>query len=263
MAAMIVTIPHSGEQIPPEAGWLVNLEPTLLLSDVDRFVDRLYEPVLTRLRIRTVETVWHRYAVDLNRWSEDVDADSVAGHPNPRGTFPHGLHWVRTMDGRVLMPTAISPDQHQALVNRCFHPFHREVRTHFDALRALGAGAVFHLDLHSMPSVGTAGHRDPGQRRADVVISDFNGRSCDARWRDLVLQSFERQGLKTAYNWPYVGGRLTQTYGRPELEQHSIQVELNRALYMDEQTKQPLNQGWSDLVRRLSAAIEEIHGRLS
>jgi N-formylglutamate amidohydrolase len=100
------------------------------------------------------------------------------------------------------------------------------------------AGVVYHLDAHSMPSVGTKQHRDPGERRADIVVSDSLGKSCSKKYRDLVIAAYVTAGFKVGYNWPYVGGRLTEQYGRPDLGHHTIQVELNRDLYMDETTKQ-------------------------
>ncbi|MCX7979196.1 MAG: N-formylglutamate amidohydrolase, partial [Bdellovibrionaceae bacterium] len=94
MTPFFVTIPHSGEKIPPESPWLVGLPEAVLLRDVDRFVDLLYQPALQSLKIPFVKTEWHRYAADLNRVPEDVDASSVAGNPNPPGVHNRGFHWT-------------------------------------------------------------------------------------------------------------------------------------------------------------------------
>jgi N-formylglutamate amidohydrolase len=83
-------------------------------------------------------------------------------------------------------------------------------------------------------------HRDPGERRADIVISDCYGKSCDSKYRDLVIASYVTAGFKVGYNWPYMGGRVTEVYGKPSEGQQAIQVELNRSLYMDEKTKELL-----------------------
>ena len=88
-----------------------------------------------------------------------------------------------------------------------------------------------------MPSLGTKNHRDPGETRADIVVSDCLGISCDKSFRDLVISAYVTAGFKVGYNWPYMGGRVTETYGKPSQHHHAIQVELNRSLYMNEVTK--------------------------
>ena len=88
-----------------------------------------------------------------------------------------------------------------------------------------------------MPSKGTGLHNDPGQERADVVVSDFHGKSCRKEFVDLVIAAYEAQGFSVAYNWPYFGGGITQMYGRPK-RRHTLQVELNRRTYMNKDTKQ-------------------------
>ena len=91
---LLITIPHSGEQIPPETPWLHGLDEPLLMRDVDRYVDKLYAPVIGKLHIKNLIAPWHRYAGDLNRYADDVDQDSVKNHANPSGTHPRGLEEV-------------------------------------------------------------------------------------------------------------------------------------------------------------------------
>lgn len=259
---LMVSIPHSGERIPDETPWLKGLPETLLMFDVDRYVDLLYEPVISRLEIPRIATEWHRYACDLNRLADDVDCDSVEGHVNPSGKFSRGLHWAITTDGTKLMPKPMSPETHKAIVANYFDPFHAEVRSCFKAFKAQGWRTVYHLDLHSMPSVGTKEHQDPGNRRADVVISDFHGASCSSRFKELAMSAYERAGFKVAYNWPYFGGRVTQTYGKPSEGQETLQVEFNRAIYMNESTKLLSRDRLAEVQHKLSLAIEAIHAGL-
>lgn len=258
---LLVTIPHSGEKVPQETPWLAALPEVLLMYDVDRFVDRLYEPALKKLGLPFVKTDWHRYAIDLNRLPDDVDRDSVEGHANPSGKFARGLHWTITTTGEKLQPRPMTQALHDELVEKYFEPFHAQVRAELAKLRAKHK-TTYHLDAHSMPSVGTKEHKDPGERRADIVISDCNGTSCSATYRDLVVAAYEAAGFKTRVNWPYVGGRVTETYGRPKEGQHSIQVELNRALYMDEATKRLRPDLVPDIQSRISKALEGVYASL-
>lgn len=262
MKPFFLSIPHSGERVPAEAKWLQGLPEPILMCDVDRFVDRLYAPVLDELKLTCVKTQWHRYAIDLNRLPDDVDADSVLGSPHPSGKFTTGLHWVKTTRGTRLMPEPITSALHDQLVQRYFEPFHADVRDTYQFFRDRGAPKIYHLDAHSMPSKGTAAHRDPGETRADIVISDQEGVSCEPFYRDLVVEAYEKAGFKVRLNWPYVGGRVTQTYGKPEQGQHAIQVEISRSQYMDEETKQYKPDEAKALSAKLAQAIRHIHERL-
>lgn len=233
---LIATLPHSGEKIPPEAHWLMGLDEITLMGDVDRYVDQLYEESLNKLSIPFVKTEWHRYAADLNRLDTDIDAEAVIGNSNPPGTFPRGFHWVYSTLGEKILTSPLTAEIHKALVQRVYTPFHDQVKTLAHSLLQAGS-TLYHLDLHSMPSVGTAQHRDPGEKRKDIVISDSKGKSASPVFKDLVIQSFSDQGFSVAYNWPYFGGRLTEQYGHPDKNHHVIQIELNRSLYMNELTK--------------------------
>ncbi|HEY8269280.1 MAG TPA: N-formylglutamate amidohydrolase [Pseudobdellovibrionaceae bacterium] len=235
--SLLVTIPHSGEKVPPQAPWLKSLPEEILMCDVDRYVDFLYEPSLQKLHLPYVKTEWHRYAGDLNRLPEDVDAGSVEGHINPAGMHRRGFLWTITTYNNQLMSKPVSVKTYRELVELIYEPFHARVRKLYENFEREGRTKVFHIDAHSMPSVGTAEHRDPGERRADIVVSDCHGQSCDPQFRDLVIAAYVVAGFKVAYNWPYFGGRLSEHYGRPAQRHHAIQVEMNRGLYMDETTK--------------------------
>ena len=259
MKAFFVSIPHSGEMIPKEATWLLELPEVLKMYDVDRFVDILYTPSIEKLKLKSVIADIHRYVIDLNRLSEDVDQSSVLGHINAAGKFSRGLHWVITTAGEKLMHEPVSKKLHDEWVVKHFDPFHSEVREAYKSFHSLGAKTVYHLDLHSMPSVGTSEHKDPGERRADVVVSDCLGKSCSEFLKNLVISSYEKAGFKVAYNWPYVGGRITETYGKPSQGQDAIQVELNRSLYMNETTKKIIHEKLAEMQARLDQALTLVY----
>lgn len=231
------SIPHSGEQVPDEVTWLQGLSEPTLMRDVDRYVDVLYRLTLEELKIPTLITPWHRYVVDLNRKPDEFDATAVEGASNPEGSHPKGLHWCQTTIGEKLIKVPMSAQLHKDLVAQYYKPFHNSI---LDLRKAYKDkfGCVYHLDLHSMPSRGTDLHPDPGESRAEVVISDQHGTSSEPWFKDLVIQAYQEAGFQVAYNWPYIGGGITKTYGDPEKGFHTVQVELNRAQYMNEETKQ-------------------------
>jgi N-formylglutamate amidohydrolase len=261
-APLMVTIPHSGEKIPPQTPWLNTLPEEIVMCDVDRYVDFLYEPTLHKLQIPFVKTEWHRYAADMNRVPEDVDSTSVIGNKNPAGMHNRGFHWVITTYKHQLMKEPMTQQAHDELVKLIYEPFHNNIRDLYGKLHQAGYTKTFHIDAHSMPSVGTSEHRDPGERRADIVVSDSKGKSCDPRFKDLVIAAYVSAGFKVGYNWPYFGGRVTEQYGDPSREMHTLQVEMNRELYMDEKTKKLKPEEAKKVQDKIAFALSYIRNNL-
>lgn len=251
------SIPHSGEQVPSEVTWLQGLPEPVLMRDVDRYVDHLYQPSLDELELPAIITPWHRYVVDLNRTPDQYDQSSVIGAAEPPGKHPRGLHWSVTTLKEPLITEAMSPDLHEKLVQDYYQPFHDSVRELRQTIHQVFE-VCYHLDLHSMPSKGTDLHSDPGEERAEVVVSDFHGASSEPFYKDLVMGAYQKAGFQVAYNWPYVGGGITRMYGEPEKGFHTIQVELNRVLYMDEDTKKLNQQKARGVQSQLKTALELI-----
>lgn len=258
---LMVTIPHAGEKIPDECEWLKQLPETILMEDVDRFVDVLYLPTLEKFDIPNIKTLWHRYAVDLNRVPTDIDEASVVGSKNKKGQFPRGYHWSMTTKLYPIMPQAISAELHQHLTDLIFTPFHHQIQELQKKMQLQLSEnklpiKIYHLDLHSMPSLGTSEHRDPGELRADIVVSDSLGKSSEKAFVDKVITSYCRAGFKVGYNWPYYGGRLTEQYGQPQKNVNTVQVELNRSLYMDELTKKMKADKLEQIQKKLEMALQ-------
>lgn len=257
-----ISIPHSGEKLPLQTPWLNALPEEILMSDVDRYVDVLYKPALDLLQIPSQKTDWHRYAVDLNRFPTDVDQDSVMGAEKKSGAHSDGYHWVLTKNEVRLMPSPMTRETHDELTQLIFEPFHEGVRNYYSFFKNKKHKNVYHVDAHSMPSLGTRMHKDPGEMRADIVVSDCLGKSCSREFRDLVVMAYITAGFKVGYNWPYLGGRVTEHYGKPDQGQHAIQVELNRGLYMDEKTKK-IKPEHVVVQKKIQKALETIKSELA
>lgn len=262
MKPFFITIPHAGEMIPPEAFWLKGLPENILFCDPDRYVDVLYKPAIDELKLPSIVATCHRYVVDLNRLPDDVDSDSVEDCPVKSGTHPKGYHWSVTTKGNRLISKPISERLHRELTEKYFLPFHKRVQMQFAEFFKAGEKKVYHLDAHSMPSVGEALHTDPGQLRADIVVSDFKGKSCSKEFLDLVCAAYEKAGFGIKVNFPYIGGRITETYGVPNVGQHTIQVEMNRRLYMDEVTKKMKSDLVDEVQKKIITAIKYIYEKL-
>ncbi len=258
MKPFFVSIPHAGETVPKETPWLRDLPERVLMCDVDRYVDDLYGPAAQGLGVPTVITEVHRYVVDANRLPDDIDQDSVEDSENPPGKFTIGYHWSQTTTGAYLMKSPMTMALHHELTKKYFSPFHQQVLAQFAQFKSAGAQKVYQLDAHSMPSKGTAAHRDPGGKRAEIVVSDRDGTSCEPWYKDVVIEAYRSAGFDVAYNWPYKGGRITETYGQPANGQHTLQVEMNRSLYMDEHSKQKATDLFADVEKRIFRALATI-----
>ncbi len=257
-----LTSPHSGEKVPDDVYWLKDLPEHILMFDVDRFVDQLYQSTAQELKVPFIKSQWHRYFSDANRLPDDVDQGSVVGSKHAKGKFLTGLIWQKTSQDHVLLKDPISAQLYEVLIQKYYKEFHYLVQAKYSTYFSINQNPVYQLDLHSMPSVGTSIHRDPGEKRAEIVISDQNGKSASKAYVDLVKKAYEDSGFKIAYNWPYIGGRVTETYGLPSKNQHCVQVELRRDLYMNEVTKQKNENEFLNLKIRLSKAIHFIYDHL-
>ena len=262
MKAFLASIPHSGEQVEAEADWLQGLPETILMCDVDRFVDRLYQPVLDKLGVPVVITPYHRCMVDCNRWPEDVDRDSLEGSETPSGAHPTGLYWRVTTDGDQLLKKPVDRDKHERILSKYYQPFFKKIDSIYKQFRSQNAQMIYHLDLHSMPSQGTSVHRDPGGDRSDIVICTVDGQTAEEQWTQQVVAAYQDQGLRVSLNDPYKGGSIVQKYGRPQKGSQAIMVEINRKLYMDEKTKQWLPEKAKKLQDKLQQALSRIWQQL-
>lgn len=258
-APFFVSIPHAGEYVPPEAEWLKNIPENILMCDVDRYINLLYAPIIEKLNIPAITARIHRYVVDVNRSSQDIDERTVVDAGKISSVIPGGFHWLETTREHVLMYAPISQELHASLTEAYYNPFHLLIKSAFERFERLGYAHVYHLDLHSMPSKGEKVHRDAGAARSDVVVSDFHGTSCDPTFKDAVIDAYRIEGFSVGYNWPYEGGHITKRHGVVEMGHHTAQVELNRALYMDEETRQMDAEKFFDTQKRVYAAVKYVY----
>ena len=263
MNPLIASIPHSGERIAPEAHWLKDQAPEALLRDVDRFVDKLYEPVLQNLKIPYAVTSWSRYNIDCNRRPDDLDVKAVKIPQAQRtSNYSFGLYWLTTTYEESLITEPLDEKTHKAIFERCYEPFHKELSHLIETVKKEHK-EVYHLDLHSMPSQATRVHGEQGQIRPEITVSDNSGNSASEFFRDLVIKSYKDMGFEVVLNWPYEGGGITTLYGAPQKNQHTLQIELNRKLYMNETTKQPLDKEFKKVQKQLEGAVMKIYRGLS
>lgn len=255
-APVLVEVPHAGLAVPDPVRDEISVSDDAIQRDADIYVDKLYQDAPLQGATLLTANV-SRYVVDLNRAPDDVDRATVPDHPSPRAHQPRGVVWSVTTDGRAALRKPLTYAQ---LVKRLqmFHtPYHETLTAELDRLRAKFGFAIL-LAGHSMPSVGRAGHTDPGSRRADVVPGTQGRTTADAMVIDLVDAHFREAGLSVVHDDPYKGGFTTQYYGRPDRDQHAIQIELNRDLYVNEATGEPKKNEFAELQAVLASLVGKL-----
>jgi N-formylglutamate amidohydrolase len=138
-------------------------------------------------------------------------------------------------------------------VDALYYPYHRALRRLVEETGSAFGGYLL-IDCHSMPSTANAIGGEPG---ADVVLGDCHGTSCAPRIVEAARSFLAERDFAVAINAPYAGGFTTGHYGSPRRRRHALQIEINRALYMDERNfkKKP---GFSRLAGEMTALIAHL-----
>lgn len=231
---LIVEVPHAGLGVPGAQQDSLLLDEDERRRDADLEVHRLYGRA-PELGVTLIYSEISRFVVDLNRADDDVDDRTVTGLPTPRPDAPRGLIWRLTTRGTPTMAAPLTRAQYERRVELYHAPYHRALDAAVEELRRRYPQVIV-LSGHSMPSVGKATHADPGRRRADVVPGDRRATTCDPAVTAAAVGHFESHGLRVAVNDPYLGGETTRRLGRPSDGLHALQVELNRDLYLEEES---------------------------
>lgn len=233
---LLVEVPHAGTHVPEPVLEELVVPADALLRDADIYVDELFANAPHHGAALLCANV-SRFVVDLNRAQDDFDSATVSDHPTAPFAQPRGVVWRATTDGRPLLRRPLTFNALRKRLDSYYVPYHAALSQTLESLRAQFGFALL-VAGHSMPSRGRSLHHDSGVRRADVVPGTRGRTSADARVIDLVDAHFRSAGLSVRHDDPYKGGFSTTHYGRPDLRVHAVQIELNRALYVDETTFQ-------------------------
>jgi N-formylglutamate amidohydrolase len=229
---VIVEVPHAGLDVDAETLSTLVAPAVAIGRDADLYVDELYTDApdagATLLTARM-----SRYVCDLNRSEHDVDRDTVLGATGR--SSPHGLIWRSTTDNRAAIARPLPKAELERRLLSYYRPYHDQLDLLVRDCLARH-GFVIVVSGHSMPSRGRDGHDDPGRERADVVPGTRQRTTAAPGVIEVTEQVAARFHLGLAHDEPYRGGHTTVRYGRPAAGIHAIQIELNRKLYMDEQS---------------------------
>jgi N-formylglutamate amidohydrolase len=263
---VVLASPHSGRRYAADFLARVAVPQSELRRAEDAFVDRLFGAG-PGLGVPLLAAEFPRAMIDVNREALELDPamfdgalPAEANTRSPRvsaglGTIPR-LSAAGQPLYRALLPVAFA----LAEIDRCWRPYHAALSRLLDDTQAV-FGIALLLDCHSMPSGGGPGDTAGGAPLADIVLGDAFGQSCDGRMVEAAESHLSGLGYKVVRNTPYAGGFTTRHYGRPAKSVHALQIEVNRALYMDESRIEP-TADFARVARDLAGLVERL-GRTS
>jgi N-formylglutamate amidohydrolase len=240
-APLVVASPHSGSRYPSDLIDASKLDADALRRSEDAHVDALFEnaadhgaPLLAALFPRAYVDV-NREPYELDPTMFDEALPPYASTRSPRVAAGLGSIPKIVAAGMDIYHRRLSFAEAAARLDACYKPYHKELNRLIQKTRKR-FGACLLLDAHSMPSAGLACRDDPHFGPIDIVLGDNHGRAASPDLTDAAYRYLSDLGYAVAINDPYAGGHVTKAYGAPKAGVHVLQIEVNRALYMDEMT---------------------------
>ncbi len=253
---LVLDSPHSGSFYPEEFTFSCPL--TVLRRAEDSYVDELYEAAPAH-GATLIGAVFPRSYVDVNRAADDLDPAMLYGalppHLVPRPTNRVGLVRRFARPGMPIYDRKLHADEVVARVERYHIPYHQVLDDSCDRLHRK-YGAVWHINCHSMPSHGNRKEGRKGEH-GDFVLGDRDGTTCAPEFTEFVALVLRRLGYDVRVNEGYKGVEIVRRQGRPRAHRHSLQIEVDRSLYMDQRTLEKLP-GFDVLQQDLARLVEAI-----
>ena len=256
---LVFNSPHSGRSYRADFLAASRLSPRAIRRSEDSFVDELFAPVVER-GAPLLKANFPRAWLDVNREPYELDPNMFAGrlptYANVRSVrVAGGLGTIARVvsETEEIYAGPLAVDEALSRIDRVYKPYHAALGQLLSRTRA-GFGIAVLIDCHSMPS---AVRGLGGRERPDVVIGDRYGASCAPALADLVCDIFASLGYSVCRNKPYAGGYITEHYGKPAHGLHALQIEVNRALYLDEQTLEK-HDGFGHLRDSLAGFVDSL-----
>ncbi|MEM8979016.1 MAG: N-formylglutamate amidohydrolase [Pseudomonadota bacterium] len=242
-SSVVFASPHSGKAYPSSLMRRTVLDELAIRSSEDAFVDQLVGDA-PRFGAPLLCAQAPRAYVDLNRAVDELDPALIEGIPkvshNPRIASGLGVIPRVVSNGRSIYSGKLTVQEAKSRLDAVWKPYHSALQGLLKQCQETFGQAIL-IDMHSMPHEAIDALGRSAQRRPQVVLGDRFGAAADAQIVDQVEAAFQAAGLRVARNSPFAGAYITQAYGRPSRRQHAVQIEIDRALYMDEKSVTPLD----------------------
>ncbi|MEQ1684338.1 MAG: N-formylglutamate amidohydrolase [Burkholderiaceae bacterium] len=260
---LVLDSPHSGFEFP--ADMRATVKEFDLRDGEDCFIDELYLPATER-GVALIAAQFPRTYIDPNRHPGDIDLDLLEGGRWPHEHVPSGkaalgkaLIWRTLDDGSAIYARRLSVAETEARIANYHAPYQRTLQRWIEATHER-FGASFHINCHSMNAVaGTQGEGGAGSARADFVLGDRDGTTCAPAFTAFVHETLTAMGYHVKVNDPYKGVELVRAFSNPAQHRHSLQVEVNKRLYMNEATRSK-HDGFEALQKNLLTLVDAVLG---
>lgn len=233
---LIFDSPHSGSSFPEDFSSTVS--PDILKTAWDAYVEDLWSEVVG-MGATLLHASFPRVYIDPNRAPDDINPGDICGASellcNPTKYSERGMGLIRqyALPNIPMYERPLNAAQIKNRLNRYYKPYHDCLKSRLESLHRQ-FGHVWLVDCHSMKSKGNAMNIDNGEKRPDIVLGDLSGMSVAPDFIDLVENTFVGLGYTVSRNIPYKGGYVVQKYHDTSNQFHAMQIEINRAIYMDE-----------------------------
>ena len=257
---LVMDSPHSGIDYPED--FRPGVAQALLRQSEDSFVDELYGSGPAH-GATLISARFPRCYIDPNRSLLDIDTSLLeAAWPGPaiasrKTELGIGLIWRVLDTGQPIYARKLSVEEVKQRIVRYHQPYQRAVKDALDRVHD-HFRTVFHLNLHSMPAMSSRiSEEGPGKARADFVLGDRDGTTCEPEFTQLVAGILRGMGYDVRINDPYKGVELVRAFSDPKAGRHSLQIEVNRRLYMDEGTREK-SAGFAKLESDLDRLVQAV-----
>lgn len=239
--SVVFAVPHSGREYNRRFLRKSILDERTIRTSEDAFVDMLFDTA-PQFGAVFLAAKFPRAFVDLNRDVDELDPALIEGlnktTTNPRVASGLGVIPRVVSGGRAIYRGKIPQKEAQSRITEYWRPYHSSLQEILAHNRAVFGQAIL-VDCHSMPHEALDSVSRAGVRRPDVVIGDRYGASASEAIVCQIEEIFRAQGLHVLRNMPFAGAYIAKTYGRISANQHAIQIEIDRSLYMNEQMIRP------------------------
>ncbi len=259
LAPLVFNSPHSGARYDPDFLAASRLDKHAIRQSEDIYVDRLFGAAFAH-GTPLLRAHFPRAWLDVNREAYELDPRMFDGRlpafANTRSArVASGLGTIPRVvaDGQAIYARRMPVDDALARIRDVYVPYHRLLAETLERTRQRFGYAIL-IDCHSMPSTVRSSQF---RARPDFVLGDRHGASCSGLLTDIVESCLVRRGYDVSRNRPYAGGFITEHYGRPRDGVHAIQIEINRALYLDERTLEE-SRGYQTLAGDIGGLIGDL-----
>jgi len=265
---LVFNSPHSGRTYPAAFIASSRLDAHRLRLSEDCFVDRIFDPA-PQLGAPFLMAHFPRAYVDVNRQPYELDpamfSDKLPSFVNTRSLrVAGGLGTIARIvsENEEIYHNHLTFSEAEERIATLYYPYHLRLEQLLKASHTRFGSSLL-VDCHSMPSSrplfsppDRAGS-SADKIRPDFVLGDRFGRTCPCHVTDFLEQKLTELGYSVVRNKPYAGGFITQKYGIGHNNQHAIQIEINRALYLDE-NRLELHHGFDELKSNLTSVMEKL-----